>query len=76
MNEHNRGEIILEHLDIIDKELMHGVTNASIANNSNNNYKNCPSCGQGLIPFRYGLCICGEQIGFTKFLINKEESYI
>ena len=74
MNGHNRGDIILDHLGLLDEEVINCTNNAS--NNNNNNYKNCPRYGQGLIPFRYGLCFCGNQIGLTKFLISTDKSYI
>ena len=73
MNGHNRGKIILDHFGLLDEEVINCTNNIS---HSSSNYKNCPRCGQGLIPFRYGLCFCGNQIGFTKFLISKDESHI
>jgi len=69
MKEHNRGKIILEHLNIQESSKCDDSNNPST---NNNNYKICPQCGQGLFPFKYGLCICGKQIGFRKFLVNKE----
>jgi len=69
MKEHNRGEIILKHLNIQESSKSNDGNNVST---NNNNYKICPQCGQGLFPFKYGLCICGKQVGFRKFLVNKE----
>ena len=72
MNE--KGESILEHLHIQEEEVTeyNGANNASTYSND---YKICPQCGQGLIPFKYGLCICGKQVGFRKFLVNGGDSY-
>ena len=69
MKEHNRGEIILEHLNIQGSSKCDDSNNLSI---NNNNYKIRPQCGQRLFSFKYGLCICGKQVGFRKFLVNKE----
>ena len=70
MNE--RGTIILEYFNIHEEKIIkhNDGSNASIHNNK---YKICPKCGQGLIPFKYGLCICGNQIGLQKFLVDKVE---
>jgi hypothetical protein len=35
-----------------------------------NKENDCPRCGQGLVPFRYGLCICGKQVGLEIFLVD------
>ena len=69
MAEHNRGEIILKHLNIQESSKSNDGNNVSI---NDTNYKRCSQCGQGLFPFKYGLCICGKQVGFRKFLVNKE----
>ena len=69
MKEHNRGEILLKHLNIQES------SNCNDGNNvptDKNNYKICPQCGQGLFPFKYGLCICGKKVGFRKFLVNND----
>ena len=70
-----RGKIILEYFNIQEEEITkHGDGNHTLIHSSN--YKACPTCGQGLIPFRYGLCICGTQIGFQKFLVDKVEDVL
>jgi len=35
-------------------------------------YKQCPYCGQGLVPFKLGVCICGKQIGDIQYVKNTE----
>ena len=32
--------------------------------------KTCPNCGQSMIPFKMGVCVCGEQVGKIQFIIN------
>ena len=70
MKEHNRGEIILELLNI---QVSNKCDDGNNPSNNRNNYKICPQCGQGLFPFKYGLCMCGKQVGFIKFLVDKED---
>lgn len=70
MKQNNRGEIILDHFNIEDASKYNDENNVHTI--SGDNYKNCPNCGQGLIPFKYGLCICGKQVEFRKFLITDE----
>jgi len=36
----------------------------------NNSYKTCPYCGQGIIPFKLGVCICGNQVGSIQYVQN------
>ena len=70
MNE--RETIILEYFNIqAEKIIKHNDGNDTSIHN--NNYKICPKCGQGLIPFKYGLCICENQIELQKFLVDKVE---
>ena len=38
--------------------------------NKNNSYKTCPYCGQGIIPFKLGVCICGNQVGNIQYVQN------
>lgn len=35
-------------------------------------YKECPYCGQNKIPFKMGICICGQQVGNIKYIKNTE----
>jgi hypothetical protein len=35
-------------------------------------YKTCPYCGQGTIPFKLGVCICGKQIGNIQYVQNAD----
>ncbi|NND86592.1 MAG: hypothetical protein HKM23_04590 [Nitrosopumilus sp.] len=35
-------------------------------------YKKCLQCGQELIPFKLGVCVCGKQIGNTQYVQNPE----
>ena len=32
------------------------------------NNKTCPYCGQKEIPFKLGVCICGEQVGKIQYV--------
>jgi hypothetical protein len=33
-------------------------------------HKNCEKCGQGILPFKYGVCYyCRKQVGYTKYLV-------
>ena len=33
-------------------------------------HKNCKKCGQGILPFKYGVCYyCRKQVGYTKYLV-------
>ncbi|MDH3313924.1 MAG: hypothetical protein OEM28_12400 [Nitrosopumilus sp.] len=32
----------------------------------------CHSCGQGLIPFKKGVCMCGMQVGSIQYVNNPE----
>ena len=34
--------------------------------------RECPFCGQGLIPFKLGVCICGRQVGNIQYVKNTE----
>ena len=38
------------------------------------NYKQCPYCGQSMIPFKKGVCVCGKQVGNITY-VNNAESY-
>jgi len=31
-------------------------------------FKNFPYCGQGKIPFKLGVCICGKQVGVIQYV--------
>ena len=33
-------------------------------------YKTCPYCGQGKIPFKLGVCVCGAQVGDIQYVKN------
>ena len=33
----------------------------------------CPYCGQGLIPFKLGVCVCGMQVGSIQYVIDTEK---
>ena len=35
--------------------------------------KDCPYCGQCLVPFKLGVCICGSQVGKIKYVSNAEK---
>jgi hypothetical protein len=35
-----------------------------------NPWKTCPNCGQGVIPFKLGVCICGIQVGKIQYVQN------
>ena len=70
MKEHDRGEIILEHLNIQESSKCNDCHNSPT---NDNDYKTCPQCGQGLFPFKYGLCTCGKQVGFRTFLVSKDD---
>jgi len=39
----------------------------------NDNYKSRPRCGQGKIPFKLGICTCGEQVGTIQYVDNPEK---
>ena len=39
----------------------------------NGNYKTCPTCGQGKIPFKLGICTCGEQVGTIQYVDDPEK---
>ena len=30
--------------------------------------RKCPFCGQALIPFKLGVCICGQQVGSIQYV--------
>ena len=34
--------------------------------------RECPFCGQGIIPFKLGVCICGQQIGCIQYVENTQ----
>ena len=40
---------------------------------SNDVDKFCPTCGQGKIPFKLGICMCGNQMGKTQYVNNTEK---
>ena len=40
----------------------------------NDGYKACPYCGQSKIPFKLGVCACGNQIGNIPY-VNNPEAY-
>jgi len=33
-------------------------------------WKTCPCCGQGVIPFKLGVCFCGTQVGRIQYVQN------
>ena len=37
------------------------------------NIKKCPYCGQEKIPFKLGICICGEQVGNIQYVKDSHE---
>lgn len=37
------------------------------------NNKKCPYCGQEEIPFKLGICICGEQVGSIQYVKDSHE---
>lgn len=39
---------------------------------SDEDYKECPYCGQNQIPFKMGVCICGRQVGNIQYIRNTE----
>jgi hypothetical protein len=48
--------------------------------NDDKSYKECPYCGQCMIPFKLGVCICGAQVGKIQYVQNpikfaKEQYY-
>ena len=40
---------------------------------SGKSYKTCPYCGQGKIPFKLGVCMCGRQVGDIKYVVNAKK---
>ena len=36
-------------------------------------YKTCSYCGQGIIPFKMGVCICGRQVGKIQYIKNPKK---
>ncbi len=42
-------------------------------NSKPDDYKICPNCGQGKIPFKKGVCICGKQIGKIQYIKNTQK---
>ncbi len=41
---------------------------------SNEPQKNCPQCGQGMVPFRYGRCfVCKKQISDIQYITQADE---
>jgi len=32
--------------------------------------KRCTCCGQGIVPFKLGVCVCGHQMGSTQYVQN------
>jgi len=37
------------------------------------NYKMCPYCGQDQIPFKLGVCVCGCQVGKTRYVEDSQK---
>jgi len=37
------------------------------------NYKTCPRCGQEKIPFKLGVCFCGNQVGSIQYVKDLHE---
>jgi len=37
------------------------------------NYKTCPRCGQEKIPFKLGVCVCGNQVGSIQYVKDSQE---
>ena len=35
--------------------------------------KFCSMCGQGKIPFKLGVCVCGNQVGQIQYVIDAEK---
>jgi hypothetical protein len=38
-----------------------------------NRERACPNCGQGSIPFKVGVCICGMQVGKIQYVNNPQK---
>ena len=36
-------------------------------------YKECPCCGQRKIPFKLGVCVCGNQVGGIQYVNSAEK---
>ena len=36
--------------------------------NDDQQYKECPCCGQRKIPFKLGVCVCGKQVGDIQYV--------
>ena len=37
------------------------------------NLISCHSCGQGLVPFKKGVCVCGTQVGSIQYVNDPEK---
>jgi len=37
-------------------------------------YRECSFCGQGIIPFKLGVCFCGQQVGSIQY-VKKTQSF-
>ena len=35
-------------------------------------FRECSLCGQGIIPFKLGVCICGQQMGCVQYVENTQ----
>jgi len=35
--------------------------------------KSCPYCGQSLVPFKLGVCMCGMQVGSIQYVVDPEK---
>ena len=42
----------------------------------NDDYKKCPYCKQNKIPFKLGVCICGEQVEAIQHVQNTKQFVI
>jgi len=66
----NKGKNIPEHLNIQSQKTSMGNSNQHLKNDE---HKTCATCGQGIYPFKYGMCYyCRKQVGYLKLLVTSE----
>ena len=44
-----------------------------VRNDDHQQYKECPCCGQRKIPFKMGVCVCGNQVGGIQYVNSAEK---
>ena len=49
---------------------LQGKSEVHVTSNENDDYKRCSECGQNEIPFKMGVCICGNQVGKIQYIKN------